>query len=257
MPALLHISDLHAGGAQQPPTVAAGVAEALAGRGVDCLVVSGDFANRGQEAERGGTFVRAIAQVLGVPAAAVVCCPGNHDIGANPGAPFASYLTMVTRLTGDARRGSPSPCSSHRVNGIDFLTINSCYHGDRRFGRVLLRDVERELAALARDVPIVCVVHHHLIPYSEQDKSHVVNAYPLLQLLAGYNVQLLLHGHRHLSMALVVGDMRISGIGSLTYPPEANVNNQFALIDVGRSITRFRRVLDAGSRSWVETAEAW
>ncbi|MER7282779.1 metallophosphoesterase [Dactylosporangium sp. NPDC000244] len=187
---LAHISDLHLDGSERSLSRAGTVMDYLRGllRPVDALLVTGDIADNGDEAE-----YEAAARLLAAPFP-VLTCPGNHDIR-------AAYRTA---LAGEPAADGPIN-RRHRVGGLDVLMCDSTIPG-RDEG--LLDD--ETLAWLAGaldelgDTPAVIALHHppvrlhHPLP----DSMLLQQESALAALLGSHpNVLAVLAGHAHTAAA--------------------------------------------------------
>lgn len=264
----LHLSDVHARPGQALDRLVQPIVAAVTTAGLrpDFLVASGDFGWQGTGPEHGTRLVADLAREFKLGRDRIVCCPGNHEIDTRaPHRPFAAYLSAMTRLLGDSGRADPMTTSFHRAGGVEFFSLNSARHGDHTFGQI---DVDEFAALLQRTrrapatVWRVAVVHHHWLPLAGDD-SHIANAYEALQLLDRNDFDLILHGHRHMRIRLNIGArMRLVGIGSINYPAERNVNNQFHVVVAGERIHCFRHLADEpsdGGRqgTWQATETPW
>jgi predicted MPP superfamily phosphohydrolase len=256
---ILHLSDIHAKLGQPLEILARGVAASLRAKALvpDFVVASGDFGYQGSGTEAGAAVVSLIAKESNVSSERIVCCPGNHEIDGSP--EFHNYRSAIATLLCDANRAVPDPCLRYSYGGVDFLVMNSAYHRDWSYGEV---DVDAIANCLSKhplkETERIAVVHHHCIPYSSKDPSQIRNAYPLLRLLDCHEFNALLHGHRHIAMSLKVGKgTRVIGVGSLNFPPQPNISNQFNFIDIGKRILRFRRTADAEELCQTGPEEEW
>lgn len=259
-PRILHISDLHAHGGNPRRSLVGEIAESVRDAELSTLVVSGDFGHQGSGHQAAARWVADLAGELGVQRNRIVCCPGNHDLRIGGVPSFNDYTRAVAELTGRASRAQPDPAMYYEIDGIGFLVLNTVYHLDHSYGLVLVEEIQRVLAANESASPIVCVMHHHFIPQRQSDRSAVANAYDLLTTLAEYPVVGLLHGHRHMAMTVRIGEIRAVGVGSVSFEPERNVNNQFNVIEVGAGVERFRLIEDStgvAANRWVPTYEPW
>lgn len=160
-------------------------------------------------------------------------CPGNHDVTSDHTNCFSAFNRFVWHLTNVAdisfSRQKTAVCTP--IRDIDMILVNSAYHGDYSHGLINLDDLEDVLRS-SKSLHKVIVTHHHSIPTDADDRSAIANAYRFLQLAVAHNVKAILHGHRHMETVLLVGNnkCRLIGVGSLFFPPECNLNNQFNLI---------------------------
>lgn len=236
---LLHISDLHFGdpkGVLNRQEVKQVLGALLRKTGPDVFaVISGDISFKGQA--QGYVDARnALFEVLDeakVRRDRVIVCPGNHDVVklATSASPFEAFDIWSVALRRDKHcTFSTDSCRSFTSTEVDFLLINSAYHGDIEFGLVDLRKMEAVLsnmdAAPIQDLPRVAVLHHHLVPFSREDTSTTRNAYQVLTLLAKHGFSLVLHGHQHALLELGVGvdSMKVHGVGSFRYITPGFVN---------------------------------
>ncbi|MFY0479541.1 metallophosphoesterase family protein [Achromobacter marplatensis] len=236
---LLHISDPHFGdpkGVLSRQEVRQVLLDLLHKAGPDVFVVlSGDISFKGQA--QGYAEARdALFQVFDeakVLRDRVILCPGNHDVvkDATSISPFETFDAWSASLRRDKRCAfSTDSCRRLTFPGVDFLLINSAYHGDIEFGLVDLTKMEAVLADMdatpIHDLPRVAVLHHHLIPFSREDTSTTRNAYNVLTRLAKRGFSLVLHGHQHalLELGMGVGSMKVHGVGSFRYITPGFVN---------------------------------
>jgi predicted phosphodiesterase len=261
---LLHVSDIHARPGPDLATLAESIAKAVAPYGCPShLVASGDFGFQGQHTNMGARFVRQLADRVGVAPAHIVCCPGNHDIAPNAnGKPtMEAYHKEISTLLKDAGRAEPVRARLYEDGAATFLVLNSAYLMNWRYGHIDTAAVQGINLPEKSDFRIA-VVHHHCIPFEDEDRSHISNAYPLLTYLEKHRFDALLHGHRHMAMTLRLHTLHVIGAGSINYPPTANLNNQFTLIEPGKSVRRFRFIADitsatGGHGDWVCQQESW
>lgn len=229
---LLHISDPHFGDPKavlNRQEVKQVLLALLQRAGPDVFVVlSGDISFRG-EAQGYAEARDALSQVFDgtrVPFDRVIVCPGNHDVVkfATSASPFEAFDTWSAGLRRDKRcTFSIDSCRRLTFPEVDFLLINSAYHGDIEFGLVDLKKMDAVLvdmdATPIQDLPRVAVLHHHLVPFSREDTSTTRNAYKVLTRLAGHGFSLVLHGHQHalLELSMGMGSMKVHGAGSFRY----------------------------------------
>ncbi|MET9774580.1 phosphodiesterase [Streptomyces sp. NPDC006367] len=190
---LAQISDLHLDGSQRATRRAERVMDHLRAlpRPVDALLVTGDIADHGTEAE-----YEEAARILEAPFP-VFTCPGNHD--ARP-----AYRKA---LLGEAP--DPGPVNRiHHVAGTAVLMCDSTIPG-RDEGRLddrTLDWIDTRLAGLSPDTPALIAFHqppvelHHPLPDScmlEQPErlAALLDAYP--------QVVAVLTGHAHTAAASV------------------------------------------------------
>lgn len=160
-------------------------------------------------------------------------CPGNHDISSDEVNYFNRFNKFVWDLTNDwvikFSRQNTAVCKS--FENIDMILLNSAYHGEYTYGLIKLDDLDVVLKNSKSSNKII-ITHHNSIPVNINDKSTIANAYGFLQLAIAHEVKAILHGHGHMENILLLGEnkCRLIGVGSLFFPPECNLNNQFNLI---------------------------
>lgn len=262
-PRVLHISDVHAG-PDELSTTASGIAEAVKNNigGVRFIVVSGDLGLRGRDQERGAKFVVELSRELGIPEARRICCAGNHDIQTDrPSKKFETYAAAVYGIGRQSRYVGDAPVTYYESDGVEFLLINSAYHGDHRYGKVDLHELRTAVRSFSGRAFRIAVVHHHIIPIDERDPSTIVNAYECVKILTEAGTDVLLHGHRHSALTITIERMRVFGVGTVSFRPLPNLNNQFNVLELGQRITRFRYIADAHGRyqlgAWVPESQTW
>lgn len=196
-----HLSDLHFG--HHDEAVSSTLVAELARQELDLVVVSGDFTQRGTEAEF--AVARAFIDSLDTPVFAV---PGNHDVPQrnlwrrfiDPYAHYRQYiaedLEPYLELGGVAFVGLKTP---HRA-------MPEFNWSQGSFGRRQLADLARRFEQASPSALRVVVAHHPLLtPETEMSvkMQRVRRADLALQTFASLGVRLVLSGHFHLSYVRV------------------------------------------------------
>ncbi|MEU6984061.1 metallophosphoesterase [Streptomyces sp. NPDC046324] len=188
---LAQISDLHLDGSERATRRAARVMDYLRAlpRPVDAVLVTGDIADHGAEAE-----YEEAARILAAPFP-VLTCPGNHDVR-------PAYRKA---LLGEAP--DPGPVNRiHHVGGVAVLMCDSTIPGrdEGRLDAATLDWIDTRLAALPRDTPALIAFHqppvalHHPLP----DAGMLEEPGQLAALLDAHpQVVAVLTGHAHTAAA--------------------------------------------------------
>jgi 3',5'-cyclic AMP phosphodiesterase CpdA len=194
----------------------------------------------------------------------IFSCPGNHDICLAETNRFAPFNRFAREIATGGRQSFASDVTAHveRSPDADFILVNSAHHYDHKFGLVEIDHLDHALRESANPLKIM-VIHHHLVPMDESDRSTTANAYEVLALAATHEVTAILHGHRHMQSGLLVGTRgcALLGVGSLFFPPDRNLNNQFNLLDlhshyVSTAVT-YKLIADASTHGRVEEFESF
>ncbi|MFI7108306.1 metallophosphoesterase [Nonomuraea sp. NPDC050227] len=188
---LAQISDLHLDGTDRATRRATQVMDHLRAlpRPVDALLVTGDIADHGAEAE-----YEQAAQLLAAPFP-VLTCPGNHDVR-------PAYRKALLR-----RPPAPGPVNQvHHVGGTAILMCDSTIPGrdEGRLDAETLAWMHATLDGLAPDTPALIAFHqppvvlHHPLPDSGRleapgDLAALLDAHP--------QVVAVLTGHAHTAAA--------------------------------------------------------
>ncbi|GGT19197.1 metallophosphoesterase [Nonomuraea spiralis] len=188
---LAQISDLHLDGTDRATRRATYVMDYLRAlpRPVDALLVTGDIADHGAEAE-----YEQAAQILAAPFP-VLTCPGNHDVR-------TAYRKALLR-----KPSAPGPVNRvHHVAGTAILMCDSTIPGrdEGRLDAETLAWMHATLDGLAPDTPALIAFHqppvvlHHPLPDSGRlespgDLAALLDAHP--------QVVAVLTGHAHTAAA--------------------------------------------------------
>ncbi|MEV3854858.1 metallophosphoesterase [Streptomyces sp. NPDC050095] len=215
---------------------------------VDALLVTGDIADHGAEAE-----YEEAAELLGLhdPATPfpVLPCPGNHDRRA----PYRKGLLREAPADGPVNR-------AHRIGGTALLLCDSSIPGadEGALDEETYAWIEEELDALDGETPVLLAFHHPPVALHHP----LPDRYPLVQprLLAGLlerrpEIAAVITGHAHSPAAtqfagrpLVVGPgvtwtLRLPWEGEQVAEREAPVGLAFHVLDDERRLTtHFRTV---------------
>lgn len=245
---LAQISDLHLDGTPRATERAERVMDRLRGlhTRVDALLVTGDIADHGTEAE-----YEEAARILQAPFP-VLTCPGNHDVR-------APYRKALLGEPGAARPDAPVN-SVHRVGGSAVLMCDSSIpaRDDGLLDAETYAWIEATLDELGADVPALLAFHHPPVAlHHPLPDSHPLRQPELLEVLLERRPQIkaLITGHAHSPAATVfAGRPLVVGPGvtwTLQLPwesPEladraADPGLAFHILDdEGRLTTHFRSV---------------
>ncbi|MFE2626428.1 metallophosphoesterase [Streptomyces sp. NPDC001651] len=188
---LAQISDLHLDGSERATERAARVMEHLRNlpRPVDALLVTGDIADHGAEAE-----YEEAARLLTAPFP-VLTCPGNHDVR-------PAYRKA---LLGEAPDDGPIN-RVHHIAGTAVLMCDSIIPGrdEGRLDAETLGWIDAQLTALPTGTPALVAFHqppvalHHPLP----DSGRLEQPEQLAALLEAHpQVAAVLTGHAHTAAA--------------------------------------------------------
>jgi 3',5'-cyclic-AMP phosphodiesterase len=193
MTLLAQISDLHLDGSERATRRATRVMDYLRAlpHPVDALLVTGDIADHGEEAE-----YEEAAQILTAPFP-VLTCPGNHD--ARP-----AYRKA---LRGEAPDDGPIN-QAHHIAGSTILMCDSTIPGrdEGRLDAQTLEWIDTTLTALPQDTAALIAFHqppvelHHPLP----DSGMLEEPAQLADLLDKHpQVAAVLTGHAHTAAASI------------------------------------------------------
>jgi len=186
---ILHVSDLHVGG-REDPDVEAALGELAARVAPELVVASGDLSNRGRPAEL--ERAHALLGGLGVPVLAV---PGNHDLPYTFPARFTRPRATFEAVWGTAEPTYASP--TLQVVGLD--SARPFRHQGGTVGSAQLARATERLGGATPGACRVAVLHHHLLgaPWRAARKFPLSHRDRVLETLAGAGAELILSGHIH------------------------------------------------------------
>jgi 3',5'-cyclic-AMP phosphodiesterase len=197
MPTIAHISDLHVGSPFFVPNLMNRVVTELNELGPDLIVCTGDITNEGyrQEYKNVVAYYDRIERPL-------VTVPGNHD-ARNVGYLHFEELIGPRRWIRD-------------VGGIRIVGIDSS-EPDLNEGQVGRESYEwiRESFAMPCKLKVFAL-HHHLVavPGTGRERSTVMDAGDLLELLTEIGVRVVLSGHKHVPYVWRLEDMYVANAGT-------------------------------------------
>jgi 3',5'-cyclic AMP phosphodiesterase CpdA len=185
---LLHISDLHAGSAEETQ-VERGLEPLIERIVPELIVVTGDLAHRGRrrEHERAAEFLRALGRPL-------LVIPGNHDI------PY-TFPARFTRPWAEFERQWEAVEPHFRSEDVVVVGLNSVRPWRHQSGGIRTHQIEharRLLAEAPAGALRVVALHHHLIgaPWRSRKKP-VAKRSEVLAGLVDAGAELILAGHIH------------------------------------------------------------
>lgn len=149
---LAQISDLHLDGSERATARARRVMDYLDAlqRPVDALLVTGDLADHGAEAE-----YEEVAQLFATVPVPVLLCPGNHDVRG----PYRKALLGEEPTGGPINR-------RHTVGGVDILMVDGTVPG-RGHGFLDDETVGWIRDHLRDETPTLIALHHPPAPMHE------------------------------------------------------------------------------------------
>jgi 3',5'-cyclic AMP phosphodiesterase CpdA len=185
---LLHISDLHAGSAEETQ-VERGLAPLIERVAPELVVVTGDLAHRGRrrEHEQAAAFLRGLGRPL-------LVIPGNHDI------PY-TFPARFTRPWAEFERQWERVEPVFSSESVVVVGLNSVRPWRHQSGGIRRPQIDRtqELLAQAPEGALrVVALHHHLIgaPWRSRKKP-VAKRSEVLAGLVDAGAELILAGHIH------------------------------------------------------------
>jgi len=250
---LAHLSDIHFGGDENKPAVAAAAAYIRDGA-FDLTIVSGDLTRFGEVRE----FEEAAAWLEALPGPRLVT-PGNHD---------APYLAWAERIVAPFRRYErhigPAPAQSWWADGLAIRGINTARGAQPRLnwskGQITLRDAQAAARWLAAQAGVrIVVVHHPLIEMlGGPMTARVWGGENAAAAFAAAGVDLVLSGHIHAPFAwpYPYGDGRTYAVGAGTLSiRERGVPPGFNVVEVEDGCIRITALAWTGSayepfRTW-------
>ncbi|MDP9998286.1 calcineurin-like phosphoesterase family protein [Pseudarthrobacter sulfonivorans] len=252
---------LHSNPYLQPDTALRLAGEALVrdfGETPLVLVISGDITTHGAVAGFHEALLSINQNILSrVNVSKTIICPGNHDIVEGDKG-FKEFNKFAFSLTGSEFQiwNEERPVAIEMHEGYCFLLVNTSAHADYTFGKVPLEALERALDEGRTEHQIV-VLHHSPISSSYGGEG-LADSYELLSLAGKKNCVALLHGHVHSNQILTIGRQStiVSGVGSLGFTPDPNMNNQFSTYSFdGDALVRAGTYRYLGNRRQFELSE--
>lgn len=181
---------------------------------VDLILAPGDFTNKAdvQGFISGWNYVLEIKDIFN--ATDIIATLGNHDV--DSGHNFSNYTLETAK---GIRKNFPlkdphlrdefwsKGCTFYEHDCCRILVVNSCHFHQSRLsaggGRVdddMLTYIDEYLGDKNDDKILIALVHHHPILHDRQKLGEfdlIVNANDLLDKLAKYKFDILIHGHKH------------------------------------------------------------
>ena len=199
MVTIAHISDPHVGSQFFVPNLMNRVIAELNEMRPDAVVVSGDLTAEGYRQEYKNWV--AYAERIQAP---MLTVPGNHD-SRNVG-----YLHFEDLIG--------SRMWSHDVDGVRIVGVDSSEPdlNEGKVGRVHYDWVRRQFEEPAQLK--VFVLHHHLLPIpgTGRERSTVMDAGDLLEVLIHAGVQVVLSGHKHVPYVWRLEGMYVANAGTVS-----------------------------------------
>lgn len=199
MVTIAHISDPHVGSQFFVPNLMNRVIAELNEMRPDVVVVSGDLTAEGYRQEYKNWV--AYAERIQAP---MLTVPGNHD-SRNVG-----YLHFEDLIG--------SRMWSHDVDGVRIVGVDSSEPdlNEGKVGRVHYDWVRRQFEEPAQLK--VFVLHHHLLPIpgTGRERSTVMDAGDLLEVLIHAGVQVVLSGHKHVPYVWRLEGMYVANAGTVS-----------------------------------------
>ena len=199
MVTIAHISDPHVGSQYFVPNLMTRVISELNELHPDAVVVSGDLTNEGfrQEYKAWAAYAERIE-------APIYTVPGNHD-SRNVG--YLHFEDLIGPRTW-----------SVDVQGVRIVGMDSSEpdQNEGKVGRGHYEWIAREFLQPAQ--LRIFVLHHHLLPIpgTGRERSTVMDAGDLLEVLIHAGVHVVLSGHKHVPYVWRLEDMYIANAGTVS-----------------------------------------
>ncbi len=184
------------------------------------LILSGDitFGANSEGYAQGKIFFNDIIAETNFDRSRIITCPGNHDISNGK---FENFDIFSYDLRDDSViKFQDNPNILLNFEDICFLSINSSYHLNHRYGLVNIDKLSTLLTQNKEQIDQrrhkIVIIHHHFLNFSEEDTSIIRNSYQVLDLLSSYNFNIIFHGHQHTKQKYTINDILVKGISSPT-----------------------------------------
>ena len=197
---IAHISDPHLGSPHFVPNLMNRVIVELNELAPDTVVVSGDLTTDGFRPEYKAWL--AYAERIEAP---LLTVPGNHD-SRNVG--YVHFEDLIgPRMWSQDVRGV-------RIVGVDSSEPDL---NEGRIGRVHYPWIKQEFRNHPADLRVF-VLHHHLLPIpgTGRERSTVMDAGDLLEVLIHAGVDVVLSGHKHVPYVWKLEDLFIANAGTVS-----------------------------------------
>ncbi len=187
---VLHVSDLHAGTAEEPQIESA-LRALVSEADPELIVASGDLTHRNQQEShaRAAALLRSLERPL-------LVVPGNHDIPMLPPARWTSTFAAF-------QREWPETEPVYRSEHVVACGLNSVRSWRRQAGGLSDEQIARAAGVLADSPPAalrIVALHHQLAsPPWRTGKRPVAHRSNVLDGLAKAGAELILSGHAHQS----------------------------------------------------------
>lgn len=207
---IAQVSDVHCGTITFDPDLMAAVVEQVNRRDVDVVVVAGDLTAEGYRWE----FEEAADWIAGFDAPTLVI-PGNHDARNIGWVHFEDLFGArfpTRRIELDAVRARRLDVTGVNIVGVDSSQPDL---NEGRVGREWYGWIEDRFGEHPEDLKVF-VLHHHLvsIPGTGRERSTVIDAGMLLEVLARSEVDVILSGHKHVPWFWGLNGMLICNSGT-------------------------------------------
>ena len=225
---IIHISDIHFSSPSlglepidiQKPLIDL-INEKVSREDNSYLILSGDItfrANIDVYRRQAKFFFNEVIELTNIDRQRIITCPGNHDIVERS---FKNFDIFTYILRGDSLiQFQDTPNVFLDFDSICFLSLNSSYHLDHKYGLVNINSLqfslEKHKGTIEKCNHRIAVIHHHFLNLSETDTSIVRNSYQTLNLLQSYGFDAVFHGHQHTKQEYNINGIRIKGISSPT-----------------------------------------
>lgn len=182
------------------------------------LLLTGDITIQGQKEgyDQAKFFFQDVITQTGLNRQNIILCPGNHDISENSFKNFDSFAyslrqdhTFTFSTTNNNLLVTENAC---------FLSINSAYYLDHKFGLVDVNNLNEVLSEkwydIAEKKTKIAVIHHHFLNVHDNDTSVIRNGYQTVDALSAFNF--IFHGHQHTRQKYSINNIQIKGVSSPT-----------------------------------------
>lgn len=223
---LLHISDLHFNSGSysvEPHKIEEGLINLINRNKQDdkefYLLVSGDITTAGKNDgfNEAKIFFENIIKKTNIKKENFLVCPGNHDISAES---FKEFDKFSYGIRQDYKFTFEENNSNLLIdNEKCFLSINTSYHLDHKFGKI---DIEQLSRLLKENEEVIgsakikiIFFHHHLLNILDDDNSATKNAYNFFHMINKYKFNFIFHGHQHARQLFDINNIKINSISAL------------------------------------------